>query len=64
MKHQLQRYLLESERLSLCRGIVACYVHPQLAVAMDLPVKTLYGPMGTVELDVETLKMSRDVSVN
>lgn len=57
-------YVDESQRLSLCRGLVSCSVPPALAVEHDLPVSNLRGSCGLVDIDVEALKLARDVSAN
>lgn len=60
----VRRYMHESQRLSLCRGLVSCYVRPELVVEHDLPVSDLNGPGELVALDVAKLKLAHDVSVN
>jgi hypothetical protein len=60
----LRRYLAESQRLSLCDGMVACWAPPAFVVEYELPVRNLRGPYGLVEVDVEKLRLARDVSVN
>ena len=64
MRNQAAIYAVESQRLSLCRGLVGSWVLRQVAGEYEMPIKSLFGPFGGVEIDVERLKQAQDVSVN